>query len=99
MVPERLEATITGRVQGVMFRDFTQRNARKLGLTGTVQNSPDGSVLIIAEGQKDKLERLLMVLQKGPLFSRVDNVAHNFVLASEEFTSFNITYRNFLDRL
>jgi len=99
MPSERLEAKITGRVQGVMFRDFTKRNARKLRLRGTVQNNPDGSVFIVAEGQRDALERLLKRLQRGSLFSRVENVTHDFLHATNEFTSFNITYRNFLDRL
>jgi len=99
MEQERLEARVFGRVQGVMFRDFTQRNARKLHLRGTVQNNPDGSVVVIAEGQRVVLERLLQALRKGPLFSRVDSLTHSFTQATNEFTAFTITYRNFLDRL
>lgn len=99
MSTERLEATITGRVQGVMFRDFTKRSARKLGLSGTVQNETDGSVVVIAEGERVALERLLTRMRKGSLFSRVENVNHRFLPATHEYANFHIIYRNLRDRL
>lgn len=46
---------VTGRVQGVSFRAYAKREALRLGLTGTVSNQPDGSVEIIAEGDKPAL--------------------------------------------
>ena len=57
---KRLECRITGRVQLVMFRDFTQRKASSLGLFGTVENKKDGSVVVVAEGEESKLEQLLL---------------------------------------
>ena len=70
----RLECKITGRVQLVMFRDFVQRKATKLGITGTVKNNPDGSVSVVAEGERRQLNELLEFIRKGSLLSRVDAV-------------------------
>src|SRR3712207_750257 len=54
----RIEATVHGRVQGVNFRNFTAREARRLGVSGTVRNLPDGeTVAVVAEGSRADLER------------------------------------------
>ncbi len=58
----------------VMYRDFAKRNARSLGLVGTVQNMHDRSVLIEVEGDEVQIAKYIKILQKGPLFSRVDKV-------------------------
>lgn len=76
----------------VMFRDFAKRNARRLGLIGAVQNMLDGSVRVVAEGEKDKLERLLVVLNKGPWLARVDNVKVVWEEASGKFSKFDIVH-------
>lgn len=67
---KRVECSIKGRVQGVMFRDFAQRNARKRRLVGWVKNELDGSVSLVAEGEEDVLKGYLELLKKGPLISR-----------------------------
>lgn len=56
---------VQGRVQGVFFRVSTQREAARLGLTGFVRNEPDGTVYIEAEGEPDKLDRLLTWIKLG----------------------------------
>ncbi len=76
----------------VMFRDFTCRNARKLGLVGTVQNLSDGSVYVVAEGEKEKLQKILKLLRSGSLFSKVDDVKDVFLETKGGFTEFNIVY-------
>ena len=65
---------VYGRVQMVMFRDFTMRKARKLGLVGFVRNRADGSVEAYAEGSKENLEKWIGYLRRGSLLSRVDRV-------------------------
>jgi acylphosphatase len=65
---------VTGKVQGVNFRYFTTQEARKLGLTGTVENLADGSVSVIAEGEIGALELLIRWCRKGPLMARVEEV-------------------------
>ena len=89
---KRLKCRITGRVQIVMFRDFTRRVSRRLGLVGTVQNIKDGSVEVIAEGEEEKLKQLLIFLNKGSLLSKVDNVESSWGEATDEFLKFNIIY-------
>jgi acylphosphatase len=90
---KRLECKIEGLVQLVMFRDFVNRNATKLGLGGIVQNMKDGSVYVIAEGEEEKLRKLLVLLQKGPIFARVEDVQEKWVEPIGEFSSFNIVYK------
>jgi len=89
---ERLEAIVSGRVQMVMYRDFTARFARRLGLVGEVKNLSDGTVRVIAEGSREKLERMQPRLRRGSLLSRVDDVALSWLPASGGYTSFDITY-------
>jgi len=89
---KRLECIITGRVQMVMFRDFTQRNARKLGLVGEVKNMDDGSVYVVAEGEEEKLRNLFTLLHKGSIFARVDSVEEKWMKPVGRFLEFNIIY-------
>lgn len=67
---KHIECLIKGRVQGVMFRDFAQRNARKRGVVGWVKNELDGSVSLVAEGDEATLKEYIELLWKGPLISR-----------------------------
>ncbi len=71
---ERLEATVHGIVQGVFFRHHARIEAARLDLTGTVQNLPDGTVRVIAEGPRDRLDRLLVWLHRGPDLAVVEQV-------------------------
>jgi acylphosphatase len=88
--PERLEAVVRGRVQGVAFRWYTQREARRLGLTGWVRNLPDGSVRLMAEGPRDLLDLLWEWLARGPDRARVDHRELHRGEASGRFTDFTI---------
>ena len=65
---------IFGRVQGVGFRFFTRRKAKQLGLTGFVQNEPDGTVYAEIEGEKEAVEKMLEWLGDGPPLARVDTL-------------------------
>lgn len=93
---KRIECSIKGRVQGVMFRDFAQRNARKRGLVGWVKNEPDGSVSLVAEGGEATLKEYVELLWKGPLISRfvarVDAVDVSWRDEEGSFTDFLILY-------
>jgi acylphosphatase len=70
----RLYAIIEGRVQGVGFRMFVKDNARSLGVDGWVRNLRDGTVEVVAEGEREKLGKLLNALHRGPSASRVTQV-------------------------
>ncbi|ALD21610.1 acylphosphatase [Hymenobacter sp. DG25A] len=65
---------IYGRVQGVFYRQSSQQEARRLGLTGFARNNPDGTVTIEAEGPPDALDALLAWCQKGPAAAQVERV-------------------------
>lgn len=89
---KQLKATITGRVQMVMYRDFAQRKARKLGLVGTVQNQKDGSVSVTAEGEENILNEYLKYLNRGSILSKVKNVRIVWLEAVGNFFDFKILY-------
>ena len=65
---------VRGRVQGVGFRWFVEREAHILQITGWVRNNPDGSVEVLAVGNSQQLAGLRARLQEGPRAARVDNV-------------------------
>jgi acylphosphatase len=65
---------VTGRVQGVGFRWFVEREARALGLGGWVRNRANGSVEVLASGTNQQLNGLYDKLKQGPRAARVDNV-------------------------
>ncbi len=94
---KRIICIISGRVQGVLFRDFTHRKANKIGLVGTVENLPNGTVKVIAEGSEAKLNEFLVKLKKGSLLSHVDDVRVEWSEAADTFTDFKIAYHGFLD--
>jgi len=89
---ERLEAIVSGRVQLVMYRDFTRRAARALGLRGEVKNLSDGNVAVVAEGSRANLLELLVRLHKGSVLSDVKGVATAWKSAQGAYQSFEITY-------
>jgi acylphosphatase len=65
---------VRGRVQGVGFRWFVEREAHTLGIAGWVRNNSDSSVEILAMGSRDQLSGLRSRLQQGPRAARVDAV-------------------------
>lgn len=82
-----------GRVQGVGFRDFVERRAASLGLSGYVRNLSDGrTVEVVAEGPRDKLESLLAHLRRGPGGAYVHEVETRWSEAAGHFTGFRTTY-------
>jgi acylphosphatase len=87
---ERLSARITGRVQGVGFRNFTQMRARQLGVTGWVRNEQDGSVRLEAEGPRAALDDLLEAVHDGPRTARVEGVEADWDDATDEFETFRV---------
>jgi acylphosphatase len=89
-----MELSITGRVQGVGFRHFTVKTADKLDdVTGWVKNEPDGSVSLVAEGPKDRLDQLKSAVQEGPRSARVDEIQDHRTKSRDEFSDFNVRYR------
>ena len=70
----RARFLVSGRVQAVGFRWFTQKAAVRLGLTGWVRNLPDGRVEAVAQGLPEAIEAFEEALKSGPRFARVEDV-------------------------
>lgn len=81
---------ISGQVQGVGFRYFTQEWANRLGLTGWVRNLHDGRVEAILQGQPEKLEEMRKVLQRGPARGDVRSLEVQVVVSQQSMKEFNI---------
>jgi len=85
----RVRLEITGRVQGVWFREATRQEAERLGVCGWVRNCPDGSVEAVLEGRRDAVEELERWCHHGPPAARVVEVRCNREPAAGE-TSFRV---------
>ena len=87
-----LHALVFGRVQLVMFRDFAQRTARRLGIKGFVLNRADGTVEVVAQGDMPALEKLLEALHRGSFLSRVESVESEWRVPEKKYEDFKIVY-------
>jgi acylphosphatase len=92
MSEARARIVISGIVQGVWYRAYTERTARALGLRGWVRNMPDGRVEAVMEGPKPAIEMAVLECKKGPPSSRVENVEIRWEEPTGEFGSFEITH-------
>jgi acylphosphatase len=83
---------VKGRVQGVGFRWFVQREAAEIGLRGWVRNTDGGHVEVLAAGEPEQLKDLALALGRGSRGSRVDAVVEHELAESEgaELKSFEI---------
>ena len=81
---------VSGKVQGVYFRFFAQKQARKLGVSGWVRNLASGEVEIVAQGENAALEEMMAWSHKGSLFAKVKHVKITELSESERFSSFEI---------
>jgi acylphosphatase len=86
----RAHVWISGRVQGVSFRWYTQRKALELGLTGWVQNLWDGRVEAVFEGPERNVRQAVQWCHTGSPSAWVENVQVSYEGASDEFFSFRI---------
>ena len=78
---------VSGSVQGVGFRLFTQHAAQKLRVVGYVRNRFDGRVEVLATGTPEQLADLCGMLEKGPRFSSVSEVHEEAAEPDPEYTS------------
>ncbi len=65
---------VSGKVQGVWYRQSTKEKATELGVTGNVRNQPDGSVAIVATGSSNQLDQFIEWCHQGPLRAHVTHV-------------------------
>ncbi len=88
----RAHLYISGRVQGVYYRAFTQEVADSLGLTGWVRNLPDRRVEAVFEGEKELIEKAIMRCHQGPPYARVTDIDVAWENQLEDFNDFRIRY-------
>ena len=81
---------VRGRVQGVGFRWFVEREAHLLKIAGWVRNKSDGTVEVLAQGTRDQLSGLRSRLQEGPRAARVDDVEESEAEPIKGLNSFRI---------
>jgi len=81
---------ISGRVQGVFFRDSTKKVALKLGLQGSAVNLSDGSVKVCLRGESEDIDLLERWLHKGPELARVDSVIEVDIDQQLELNDFRV---------
>ena len=87
---ERAHVRVTGRVQGVFFRDSTRHNAERLGLSGWVRNSPDGAVEAVFEGPSEGVREMVRWCEQGPPGASVEDVSADFGPGRDDLTGFEV---------
>lgn len=88
----RLQAIVHGRVQGVNFRYYTQLRAQELGVTGYVRNKWDRTVEVVAEGEREAVEKLLEFIKVGPRAAVVLQVDSQWQDPTGQFKHFEVRY-------
>jgi acylphosphatase len=86
------EAIFEGYVQGVHFRDYTQKFAREKGVNGWVKNLPDGTVGAMFEGEKADIEEVIRMLKEEHPFARVDKIGITWSGCKEHQDGFDILH-------
>ncbi len=92
MAKIRSHVYVTGKVQGVFFRQNTKRQAQKEGVTGWVKNLDDGRVEAVFEGEESAVKALVEFCRKGPRGAEVVDVTELLEPFVGEFESFSIAY-------
>ena len=81
---------VTGKVQGVFFRAHAQDSAVKTGIKGWIRNLENGSVEIVAQGERENMEKFVNWCRRGPDSARVENVSAAKEHVAEKFTDFSV---------
>ena len=85
-----VEVYVSGRVQGVYFRQFTKETAMNLGLVGYARNLPDGRVKAVAKGSHANIELFVKQLRTGPRMANVESLDAKWYDSNESFDNFSI---------
>ncbi len=88
----RAHIIVSGRVQGVYFRQETAKQAQRLGISGWVRNLNDNKVEAVLEGEKEDVQKIIDWAKKGPFFARVLNLDIKWQEHKGEFNNFEIKY-------
>ncbi len=89
---KRVHVFISGKVQGVWFRSYTEAEAKKLGVKGWVRNLPDGRVEAVFEGEDSAVDKMVAWCHKGSPYAKVEDVEVIEEPYKGEFADFKIRY-------
>lgn len=89
---KRLRAIVHGRVQGVGYRAAVHRRIAPIDVTGYVKNQPDGTVLIVAEGDQSTLEDVIDIAKSGSNWCSVSDIEISYESFEGNFPDFSIAY-------
>ncbi len=89
---KRVHVFISGKVQGVWFRAYTEAEAKKLGVKGWVRNLPDGRVEAVFEGEDSAVDKIVAWCHKGSPYAKVEDVEVIEEPYKGEFADFKIRY-------
>lgn len=92
MAKSRAHVYVTGKVQGVFFRQNTKRQAQSHGVNGWVKNLEDGRVEAVFEGEEDAVKAVVEFCKSGPKGAEVISIDVNWEPFREEFQGFAIAY-------
>jgi acylphosphatase len=87
---ERAHVYVSGRVQGVFFRDSAREKAQQLGLNGWVKNLPDGRVEALFEGPSERVRQMVRWCEQGPSRAEVEDVETEFEASEGDLMSFEV---------
>lgn len=88
--PKRIHILVFGKVQGVSFRAWILKEARKLGLSGWVRNTFSGQVEVLAQGPEDRLESLVRLCAEGSPGSTVSDIRSEWLESEDMAQAFEI---------
>jgi acylphosphatase len=89
---KEIACIVTGKVQGVGYREFAAKHARALWIVGTIKNTEPSIVHVIAQGTEEKLMRFLEYLRKGSFLARVRDVTVEWREPVQTFKDFDILF-------
>lgn len=92
MASSRATIVAIGRVQGVFYRKTAVSIARELGLVGYARNMPDGTVEMVAEGERSRIEQLVEWARQGPTHAHVDDVRVSWEEPKGDFAEFRVRH-------
>ncbi|MEM0336432.1 MAG: acylphosphatase [Candidatus Caldarchaeum sp.] len=95
----RAEMVVEGDVQGVGFRYFVRRAARRLGVKGFVENLETGAVKVVAEASKERVEKLIERIKSAPPPIAVDEITVTYGKPTGEFKTFKIVVKDLAEEM
>ena len=87
-----MACVVSGTVQNVAYRTYVQDSATELAVAGWVQNQPDGTVVVVAQGTPDTLKSFVEYLHEGSLRAKVESVSVEWRSVKQPYSDFSIVY-------